>query len=174
MFKKFDPLKDKMLQVMDDEGNVIEPGLKPGISDEDVVEAYKLMQFARTADLMAVSFQRQGRMYTYPPNLGQEAISAAAGKIMRKQDWLVPAFRELGAWISKGAKLRDIYLYWGGYEDGSLFSGAPHFLPSAVRTQERMFARRGLQQTRVHIKLLEDVHRITRDERIMSTETLSF
>ena len=49
-----------------------------------------------------------------------------------------------------------------------------HFLPSAVRTQERMFARRGLQQTRVHIKLLEDVHRITRDERIMSTETLSF
>jgi pyruvate dehydrogenase E1 component alpha subunit len=132
MFRKFDPLKDKMLQVMDDEGNVIEPGLKPGISDEDVVEAYKLMQFARTADVMAVSFQRQGRMYTYPPNLGQEAISAAAGKIMRKQDWLVPAFRELGAWISKGAKLRDIYLYWGGYEDGSLFSGAPHFLPSAV------------------------------------------
>lgn len=132
MFEKYDPVKDKMFQVMDDDGKLIDAALKPSLSDEEIVAAYKLMQFARTADLMAVSFQRQGRMYTYPPNLGQEAIAAAAGKIMRKQDWLVPAFREMAAYLAKGAKLSDLYLYWGGYEDGSLFSGAPNFLPSAV------------------------------------------
>ena len=132
MFKKFDPLKDKIVRVLDDNGNVVDKTINPDIPDQKVVDAYKFMQFARMADLMAVSYQRQGRMLTYPPNLGQEAISAAAGQIMRKQDWLVPAFRELGAWLSKGAKLSDTFLYWGGNEEGSLFSGAPNFLPSAV------------------------------------------
>jgi pyruvate dehydrogenase E1 component alpha subunit len=71
-------------------------------------------------------------MYTYPPNLGQEAIHCAIGKQIRKQDWLVPAFREMGVWLLKGAKLSDIFLYWGGYEDGSKFSDAPNFLPVSV------------------------------------------
>ena len=43
-------------------------------------------------------------MFTYPPNLGQEAIAGAFGRVMRPEDWLVPAFRELGAWIQKGAQ----------------------------------------------------------------------
>lgn len=132
MFKKYDPLKDKMLQVMDDDGKVIAPDIKPAIPDDELVEVYKKMHFARTLDLMMVSFQRQGRMYTYPPNWGQEAISAAAGKIMRDRDWLVPAFRELGAWLAKGAKMRDVFLYWGGREEGSRFSDAPNFLPPSV------------------------------------------
>ncbi|MCP5104703.1 MAG: pyruvate dehydrogenase (acetyl-transferring) E1 component subunit alpha [bacterium] len=132
LFKEFDPQKDKMLQVMDNNGKIINSKWKPDISDEAVLDAYKFMSFARTADLMAVSFQRQGRMYTYPPNLGQEAIGTAVGKLMRPEDWFVPAFREMSAWLLKGAKLSDIYLYWGGYEDGSKFSGAPNFLPFSV------------------------------------------
>jgi pyruvate dehydrogenase E1 component alpha subunit len=132
LFKTFDPQKDKMLQVMDNNGKIINPKWKPDISDDLVLEAYKFMHFVRTADLMAVSFQRQGRMYTYPPNLGQEAIGTAVGKLMRPQDWLVSAFREMGAWLLKGAKLSDLFLYWGGYEDGSKFSGAANFLPISV------------------------------------------
>lgn len=49
-----------------------------------------------------------------------------------------------------------------------------HYLSAAVRTQKRMFARRNVKQTRSHIKLLEDIYDITRDERIISSETLSF
>jgi glucose-1-phosphate thymidylyltransferase len=49
-----------------------------------------------------------------------------------------------------------------------------HYLPAVVRTQKRMFERRNVKQKRVHIKLLEDIYEITRDERIMSTEALSF
>lgn len=132
MFKDYDPLQDRLFQVMDDDGKLLDPALKPNIPEQQIITAYKAMQFARTADLMAVSYQRQGRMFTYPPNLGQEAISAAAGQIMRQQDWLVPTFREMGAYLAKGAKLSDLFLFWGGYEDGSLFSGAPNFIPSAV------------------------------------------
>lgn len=132
IFKEYDPVKDKLFRVMDDNGKIVNAKWKPDLTDKKLLEAYKFMQFARMADLMAVSYQRQGRMYTYPPNLGQEAIAAAAGFQMNKEDWLVPAFREMGAWIKKGARLRDIFLYFGGHEDGSKFSGAPNFLPSAV------------------------------------------
>jgi pyruvate dehydrogenase E1 component alpha subunit len=132
LFKEYDPQEDKLFQVMDNDGKIVNPNWKPDIKDPFVLESYKFMNFARQADLMAVSYQRQGRMYTYPPNLGQEAIHCAVGKQMRQQDWLVPAFRELGAWLLKGAKLSDIFNYFGGHEDGSLFSGAPNFLPISV------------------------------------------
>jgi pyruvate dehydrogenase E1 component alpha subunit len=90
------------------------------------------MQFVRVADLRMVSYQRQGRMYTYPPSLGQEAIHAGVGKLIRDEDWLIPAFRELGMWMLKGGRLRDHFLYWGGHEDGSKFSDAPRIYPISV------------------------------------------
>jgi len=132
LIKECDPQKDEMLQVMDNEGNIINPHWKPDLTEDYILESYKFMQFARTADLMAVSYQRQGRLFTYPPNLGQEAIACAAGKQMRNQDWLVPAFREMGAWLLKGAKLSDLFMCFGGYEEGNLFSDAPNILPHAV------------------------------------------
>lgn len=35
---------------------------------------------------------------------------------MEKTDWMVSAFRELGAWLIKGVPLKNIYLYWYGNE----------------------------------------------------------
>jgi len=132
MFKEYDPLQKKMFQVLDCEGKIVNPKFMPNISDEEVVDAYKAMLFARTADLMIVSYQRQGRIFTYPPNYGQEAISGAAGRVMRNDDWLVPAFREMGAYLAKGATLKEIFLYFMGYEDGSNFQNAINLLPFSV------------------------------------------
>lgn len=132
MFEEFSPMKNIMFQLMDKEGKIVNSKWMPKLDDEEILRAYKFMHFARTADLMAVSYQRQGRMYTYPPNLGQEAIGTAAGFLMEKKDWLVPAFRELSAWLLKGSTLRDFFLYWRGNERGSMFSDAPRFLPSTV------------------------------------------
>ncbi len=132
IFSVFDPLKNKRFQVMDESGEIVNPDWIPNLPQEKLLEAYKFMHYARTVDLLSVSYQRQGRMYTYPPNLGQEAIGTAAGFVMRDEDWLVPAFREASAWLLKGAQVRDLFLYWGGNEEGSLFSGAKNFLPSSV------------------------------------------
>jgi pyruvate dehydrogenase E1 component alpha subunit len=132
IFNEFDPREDKILRLIDNEGKVISKDLMPELDDATVVKAYKNMLFARTADEMAVSFQRQGRMYTYPPNLGQEAISVAAGMIMRENDWLVPAFREMGAWLAKGVSLKEIFLYYMGNEEGNNYKNANHMLPFSV------------------------------------------
>ncbi|MFO7617460.1 MAG: thiamine pyrophosphate-dependent enzyme, partial [Bacteroidales bacterium] len=108
IFKEFSATKKKLFRVMDDQGRVIAPAHLPGISNELLVKAFQDMLFARTADQMIVSYQRQGRIYTYPPNLGQEAIHSAVAQVMRPDDWLVPAFREMGAWLAKGVTLKDI------------------------------------------------------------------
>lgn len=132
IFKDFNPLEDKMLRIIDNDGKVINPDLMPELDDETIIEAYKSMLFERVADEMAVSYQRQGRMFTYPPNQGQEAIHIAAGMNMRENDWLVPAFRELGVMLSRGVTMKEIFLYYNGNEQGSNFSNAKRVLPIAI------------------------------------------
>jgi pyruvate dehydrogenase E1 component alpha subunit len=129
---KYKAIENKIFQIIDDDGVPLSKTWKPALSDEQIVQAYKDLLFARTADFMAVSYQRQGRMFTYPPNLGQEAIHIAAGMVMKEEDWLVPAFRELGAWLAKGVSLREIFLYFRGNEDGSRFEKARRMLPVSV------------------------------------------
>jgi pyruvate dehydrogenase E1 component alpha subunit len=132
IFQDFDPREDKIYRIIDNEGQVIDKSLMPDIDDDTVLKAYKSMLFSRVADSMAVSYQRQGRMYTYPPNNGQEAIAVAAGMHIRENDWLVPAFREMGAWLAKGVTMKEIFLYYMGNEESCNFKNANHMLPFAV------------------------------------------
>ena len=118
MFKDYDPINKEMFQVIDNDGKIINKKYMSEIEDAEIVEAYKAMLFARTADNMIVSYQRQGRIFTYPPNYGQETISGAVARIMRDDDWLVPAFREMGTYLAKGATLKEIFMYFMGYEEG--------------------------------------------------------
>jgi pyruvate dehydrogenase E1 component alpha subunit len=71
-------------------------------------------------------------MLTYAPNTGQEAAQVGSAAAMAKTDWLVPAFRELGAWLYRGVDLEKVYLYWYGNERGSQFPEDVRVLPIAV------------------------------------------
>lgn len=132
IFKNFKPSEDKLFRIMDEEGRIINPEYLPEIDNDTIRKAWEAMLFARTSDKMAISYQRQGRMYTYPPTFGQEALQIAAGMVIRHEDWLVPAFRELPVMLAKGVKLREIFLYYLGNEAGSNFSQANHVLPICV------------------------------------------
>ncbi|MDP4188440.1 MAG: thiamine pyrophosphate-dependent enzyme, partial [Bacteroidota bacterium] len=163
IFDDFDPKEDKIFRIIDNEGVTVNDTLMPEIDDETVVKAYKAMLFARTADEMAVSFQRQGRMYTYPPNMGQEAISVAAGMVMRDNDWLVPAFREMGAWLAKGVSLKEIFLYYMGNEEGSNFKKANHMLPFSVPIGTHLLHAAGIGYSINYLKKDEVVFTFTGD-----------
>ena len=144
LFDDYNPRENKLFQVIDNEGKVLHPELMPEIDNDTILKAYKSMLFARTADNMAVSFQRQGRMFTYPPNYGQEAISVAAGLVMRENDWLVPAFREMAAYLAKGATLTELFLYFMGFEEGTAFKKANHVLPMAVPIASQLLHAAGI------------------------------
>ncbi len=56
----FDPLEDKMLRIIDNDGNIVSKDLMPVLDDRTITDAYKQMLYERIADEMAISFQRQG------------------------------------------------------------------------------------------------------------------
>lgn len=146
MFEKFNPLEDKMLQILNNDGDIIAPELKPEISDEKMLEVYKKMLFGRTADLKAVSYQRQGRMYTYPPNLGQEAVAMGAAMVIKEEDWVVPAFREMILYLEKGLTLKDIFLLFKGHEDGGSYKNGCKILPISIPIASQLPYAVGLAQ----------------------------
>jgi len=132
MFEEYSPLTKKRLQVIDNDGKIINEKYFPKLETEQLLKAYKDMLFARTADLMIISYQRQGRIFTYPPNYGQEGIHAAFATTMLKDDWLVPAFREMGVYLAKGVTLKEIFLYFMGNEDACKFENAINMMPFSV------------------------------------------
>jgi pyruvate dehydrogenase E1 component subunit alpha len=131
-FEDYNPLDEKHYQIMDGKGKIVLEEDLPSFSDEELLYLYKTMLYSRTVDEKALSYQRQGRMLTYAPNLGQEATQVGSAYAMEKEDWLVPAFRELGAWLVRGVPLKNIYLYWYGNEWGSYMPEGVKVLPVSV------------------------------------------
>ncbi len=132
MFSTFDPLQGKRLTIMNESGEIVAPEWMPKLPDDKIVDAYKTMLYARIGDLKAVSYQRQGRLYTLPTNIGQEAAAVGSALALEKTDWMVPAYRELGAWLVKGATMRDYFFYFGGSEEGSRYPDGTRLLPVSV------------------------------------------
>ncbi|HNU36473.1 MAG TPA: thiamine pyrophosphate-dependent enzyme, partial [Methanomassiliicoccales archaeon] len=116
----FDPLKGEMLRILDEEGNV-EKGLMPKMPKNLMLKAYRTMLLTRLADDKAVKLQRQGRLGAYPPSKGQEASQLGPAMALKDEDWLVWAFREMGALLWKGVPLNTLYLYWMGNELGNVY-----------------------------------------------------
>ena len=131
-FKDYNPLEGKMYRVMDKDGKLIKKKDLPDFKDDELLYLYKTMLYTRIIDEKAVSYQRQGRMLTYAPNTGQEATQVGSAYAMEKDDFLVPAFRELGAWLVKGVPLKNIYLYWYGNEWGSHMPEGVNVLPVSI------------------------------------------
>lgn len=132
LVERYNPLEEKILTILDKDGKVINDELVPEIENEELLHMYKTMLLTRVADTKALQYQRQGRMLTYAPNKGQEAAQVGSASAIENRDWLVPAFREMGAWLYKGVSLEQIYLYWYGSEEGSRFPENIKMLPVSV------------------------------------------
>ncbi|NLY45658.1 MAG: pyruvate dehydrogenase (acetyl-transferring) E1 component subunit alpha [Tissierella sp.] len=128
----YNPLENKEFSILNSDGEIINEKDLPDFTDEELLYLYKTMLYTRTIDEKALSYQRQGRMLTYAPNTGQEAAQVGSAYAMKDEDWLVPAFRELGAWLVKGVPLKNIYLYWYGNEWGSYMPEGVRVLPISI------------------------------------------
>ncbi|MDL5363041.1 pyruvate dehydrogenase (acetyl-transferring) E1 component subunit alpha [Halalkalicoccus sp. NIPERK01] len=120
------------VQVLADDGSVLEDAAVPDIGDEEVVEIYRQMRLARHFDQRAVSLQRQGRMGTYPPLSGQEGAQVASAHALDESDWLFPSYREHGAGLVRGLSLERTLLYWMGHEDGNAIPEEANIFTVAV------------------------------------------
>lgn len=131
-FNDHDPRTDQPIMMLDENGKVTDEANLPDLAADELKRLYRTMIFTRVIDDKALSYQRQGRMLTYAPNTGQEAAQVGSAYALEKKDWLVPAFRELGAWLIKGVPLKNVYLYWYGNEWGSHMPEDVRVLPVSI------------------------------------------
>lgn len=119
-------------QYLNEQGKLI--GEAPAFANDHTLlkELYKIMVLTRTFDKKAIALQRTGKMGTYAPINGQEAISTAIGHAMRAEDVFVPYYRDYAAQIQRGVKMSEILTYWGGDERGSQYSCKSQDLPICV------------------------------------------
>jgi len=110
------------LEILDTEGRV-DDALMPEIDPSRIRDLYRDM---------ALKLQRQGRMGTWPPIKGQEAVQAGVALAMGENDWLIPAFREHGVMVLRGVPLHLVYAYWAGDERGSSYPEDVRCFPVAV------------------------------------------
>ncbi|MCL4372035.1 pyruvate dehydrogenase (acetyl-transferring) E1 component subunit alpha [Candidatus Marsarchaeota archaeon] len=128
----------KYMQIMDESGNIDE-ALKPNEADDELVlEMYKAMSLARALDAKALSLQRQGRLATYAPLIGEEATQIGSAIAMRKNDFAVPNFRQHGVYITRGLPLEQFFVYWKGYEDGAAIPKELNMTPVIVPVGTQM------------------------------------
>jgi pyruvate dehydrogenase E1 component alpha subunit len=119
------------VEVMDQEGHVDE-ALLPALSSEKMLALYGHMVLTRQFDERMFKLQRQGRMGTFGRVAGQEAAHVGAAFALQPDDWLVPAFREMGALILRGIPLEQLLQYWGGDERGAAHPRNLRTLPVAI------------------------------------------
>lgn len=131
MIERFDPLKGQRLRILDEEGRAA-PDLDPGLPDEALRGLYERMVRTRAADLKALKLQRQGRLGTYAPSLGHEAVQVGLASAMAKDDWFFPYFRDLGAYLTLGYPLADYYHFWMGHEAGLRTPAGLNIFPIAI------------------------------------------
>lgn len=119
-------------QIINEEGQCT--GALPDFAQDKsrLIQLYKSMVRARLFDKKAIALQRTGKMGTYAPINGQEAIGTAIGSAMRAEDVFIPYYRDYAAQFQRGVKMSDILSYWGGDERGSHFESNAEDLPICV------------------------------------------
>ena len=138
LIEKHDPLKEQMVQILDQDGNHKEDLVPKELTDEVVKELYEQMVFYRMCDKRMLNMQRTGRMGTFAPLEGQEAAQIGSEFAIEKTDWVVPAFRELAAMCAHGVPADLFFQFWRGNEIGGSYPEGVNVLPPSIPVGSQM------------------------------------
>jgi pyruvate dehydrogenase E1 component alpha subunit len=135
------PCRVESLAVLSADGT-LDKDLEPQIPDGDLKRLFRTMLATRRLDERCLHLQRQGRLGTYAPCRGQEATPLGAAYLLREDDWLVPSYREVAAYLWRGWPMHLIFIYWGGHELGAAppdgINDLPYCVPIATQCQYAM------------------------------------
>lgn len=106
------------VQVLDEQGNVVDSDRMPKLSDEELRTLMYRMVFTRIWDQRAVRLTRQGRLGFYAPVSGQEASMIGSEFATRKEDFILPGYRDMPQLVWHGWPLYKAFLYSRGHIEG--------------------------------------------------------
>jgi len=115
-------------QILAPDGRVT--GAPPKLDPALLRELHRGMLRARVLDEKMLHLQRQGRMVTLAPGIGQEAATVgAAMAIDAKTDWFVPQYREIAGQLWHGYPLTMAFLWHVGHPIAFQVPGDLKMLP---------------------------------------------
>jgi 2-oxoisovalerate dehydrogenase E1 component alpha subunit len=97
-----------------------------------LIELYRRMTFARRYDGKLTAMQRTGRIPSYAPELGEEAVRIGYASAMEKEDVLLGTYRDTAAMIVRGVTIVEDLMFWGGDERGNVYAGPSEDFPLAT------------------------------------------
>ncbi len=106
-----EPFTEEPLRFLDSQGRPLGE-LDHGLREEDLVQMFRLMVRTRAADERALILQKQGTIAFYASSAGQEATHVGTAYGLREEDWVFPAHREQGVFITKGMSLHEIFAHF--------------------------------------------------------------
>jgi 2-oxoisovalerate dehydrogenase E1 component alpha subunit len=119
-------------QFLDPHGKVVQPLPEFARDPRNLVALYRWMTLMRAYDAKAIALQRTGQLGTFASLVGKEAVEAGVGSAMARDDVFLMTYRENGVQLMRGVTLKELFLYWGGDERGSDFSGPRRDFPVCI------------------------------------------
>src|SRR5689334_15315632 len=119
------------LSVLDAEGN-LDTAIVPDVPTRALTLMYRAMLLGRRLDERMVRLQRQGRIGTFAPIKGQEASQIGSVATLRREDWMVPSFRETASMLWRGWPIEKLLLFFAGYLEGGQPAPDQHDLPICI------------------------------------------
>ncbi|GAA0613477.1 pyruvate dehydrogenase (acetyl-transferring) E1 component subunit alpha [Virgibacillus siamensis] len=123
----------EMFQILDENGKIVNKDAVPDLSDDDLKELMRRMVYTRVLDQRSIALNRQGRLGFYAPTAGQEASQLASHYALEKEDFLLPAYRDVPQLIWHGLPLYQAFLFSRGHFHGNQFpEGVNGFSPQII------------------------------------------
>jgi pyruvate dehydrogenase E1 component alpha subunit len=121
-----------MFQVLDETGQEVGP-VPDSLGDEELVGMLRQMLLGRHLDAKAISLQRRGKLGTFAPMSGQEAIAVGSVHALDPAvDWLVPQYREQLAMLHYGLEMSTYFLQRQGHPAGASLPTDTRLFPQQV------------------------------------------
>lgn len=119
--KQFEAVEEQFqtLQILNEEGEVVNEAAMPELSDDQLQELMKRMVYTRILDQRSISLNRQGRLGFYAPTAGQEASQLASQFALEKEDFILPGYRDVPQLIWHGLPLYQAFLFSRGHFKGN-------------------------------------------------------
>jgi pyruvate dehydrogenase E1 component, alpha subunit len=120
------------LQILNEEGEVVNEDLVPDLTDEQLQELMRRMVYTRILDQRSISLNRQGRLGFYAPTAGQEASQIASHFALEKEDFILPGYRDVPQLIWHGLPLYQAFLWSRGHYLGGRIPDDVNALPPQI------------------------------------------
>lgn len=106
-------------QILNEQGEVVNASAMPDLSDAELQELMRRMVYTRILDQRSISLNRQGRLGFYAPTAGQEASQIASHYALKKEDFILPGYRDVPQIIWHGLPLYQAFLFSRGHFKGN-------------------------------------------------------